>query len=87
MIESAPHERLLLQACERHDGVDEAHLHGLLGVVQPAQEPHFLGALGADQPRHLRAAVARVEASYLCSGPPPTSSYSRCVIVIHPHHA
>ena len=42
---AAPRDRLLLEAVERHDGVDEAHLERLLGVVLAAQQPELLRLL------------------------------------------
>src|SRR3954468_7005528 len=46
---AAPLHGLLLQALERHDGVDEAHRERLPGVVLPAQQPELLRTLGADE--------------------------------------
>src|SRR6516225_947418 len=45
---AAPLHGLLLELLERYDGVDEAHLQGLLSAVLPAQEPDLLGLLGPD---------------------------------------
>src|SRR5438067_6197205 len=57
----APLQRLLLEPLERHDGVDEAHVEGLLGVVLPAEEPDLARFLLTDDARQVRRAEAAVE--------------------------
>src|SRR5271165_3662762 len=47
----APADRLLLEALERHDGVDEPHRERLLGGVPAAQEPDLLGLLRSHEVR------------------------------------
>ena len=59
---AAPRDRLALELVERDDGVDEPHLQRLAGVVEAAQEPDLLRALGADVVREERRAEAAVEA-------------------------
>src|SRR4051812_14059344 len=55
----APCHGLLLQPLERHDGVDQAHVEGLLRVVLAAQEPDLarllLPARGRQAPRPVPA--------------------------------
>src|SRR3954449_6954238 len=59
---AAPGDRLLLEALERHHGVDESHLQRLLGVVLAAEEPDLLRLLGADEAGEDARAEAAVEA-------------------------
>ncbi len=62
---AAPLHRLLLEALERHDGVDHAHLARLLGGVLAAEEPDLLGLLRADEVREQPGAEAAVEGADL----------------------
>lgn len=62
---AVPDGGLLLQLTQRHHLVHEAHLHGLLSIVQTGQEPHLFGSFRAHQARHHRAAVAGVKAAHL----------------------
>ena len=48
---AAPGDRLALEVGERDDGVDQAHLERLLGVVEAAEEPDLLRLLGPDDAR------------------------------------
>src|SRR5271154_2992900 len=57
----APADRLLLQAIERHDRVDESHLKRFGGRVLPAQEPDLLGLLRPDRVRQQPRAETAVE--------------------------
>jgi len=59
-----PADGLLLEALERHDGIDQSHLQRLAGVVLPAQEPDLLGLLGPHQPREDARAKAAIEGSH-----------------------
>ena len=61
-------DRLLLEALERHDRVDEAHVERLLRVVLPAEEPDLLGALLADLAGEQARAEAAVERADLRAG-------------------
>ena len=58
---AAPLHRLLLEALQRHDRVDQPHLERLLGVVLAAQQPDLLGLLGADQVAQHAGAEAAVQ--------------------------
>jgi hypothetical protein len=60
--------RLFFELGQRHDGVDEAHVEGLLGVVLAAEEPDLAGLLLADDAGHVAGAVAAVEAADLGAG-------------------
>src|SRR3954467_2801146 len=57
---ATPRHGLLLEALERHDRVDQAHVERLPGVVLAAQHPDLLGLLGADQVAQQRGAQAAV---------------------------
>src|SRR4030095_11339219 len=67
---AAPADGLGLELLVRDDPVHEAHLEGLLGVVLPAQKPDLAGLLLPDDARHVRGAVAAVEAADLGPGLP-----------------
>src|SRR4051812_25937950 len=62
---AAPRDGLLLEAVERHDRVDQAHVQRLLGVVLAAQEPDLLGLLRAHEAGEHRRPEAAVEAADL----------------------
>src|ERR1051325_2522207 len=57
----APLHRLRFELIERHDGVDEAHVQRLLGVVLPAEEPDLARFFLPDDARRVRRAEAAVE--------------------------
>src|SRR5215471_2073087 len=63
-----PRDGLLLQALQRHDLVDQAHLQGLPRVVLLAQEPDLARLLLADDARQEAGAVAAVEAAHARAG-------------------
>src|SRR3954452_20986475 len=58
---ATPRDGLLLEALERHDGVDQAPVERLARVVLAAQEPDLLGALLADLRGEDGGAEAAVE--------------------------
>src|SRR6202035_4987824 len=57
----APGDRLLLQALERNDRVDQSHLQRFGGRVLPAEEPDLLGLLGPHEIGEQPGAEAAVE--------------------------
>mmetsp|Transcript_7246 Transcript_7246/g.13747 ORF Transcript_7246/g.13747 Transcript_7246/m.13747 type:complete len:234 (-) Transcript_7246:204-905(-) len=79
----APDGGLLLQLTQRHHLVHEAHLHGLLSIVQTGQEPHLFGSFRAHQARHHRAAVAGVKATHLGSSLTENGVVSRNSQITH----
>ena len=62
---AAPLHRLLLEALERDDGVDQPISSASCGGVLAAQEPDLLGLLRADQVRQQPGAEAAVEGADL----------------------
>ena len=64
----APADGLLLEALERDDGVDEAHLQRLVRAVLAAEKPDLLGLLGADEAGEQSGAEAAVERADLRAG-------------------
>src|SRR5262249_15773254 len=67
---AAPLNRLRLQLGQRYDGVHQAHLQRLLGIVLAAEIADFACLLVADDRGEVRRAETAVEASYLRSGLP-----------------
>ncbi len=65
---AAPGDRLALELGDRHDGVHEAHVERLGGIVEPAQEPDLLGSLDADVAGEKPRAEAAVEAAHAGAG-------------------
>ena len=61
---AAPPHRLLLQLLERHDGVHESHLHGLVRRVLPAEEPDLPRLLRTHLGGQRGGAEAAVEAAH-----------------------
>src|SRR3954447_3810290 len=57
---AAPGDRLPLQVVERDDLVDQSHPQGLLGVVEAAEQPELLCALGPDKVTQEGGAEAAV---------------------------
>src|SRR5215211_7308625 len=64
---AAPLHGLFLEALEGDDGVDEAHLEGLSGVVGPAEEPDLPRLLLADDAGQVSCSVAAIEGADLGS--------------------
>ena len=60
----APPHGLLLQALQRHDGVDEPHLERFRGVVLAAEEPDLLRLLGPHEVGEQPRAEAAVEGAH-----------------------
>src|SRR2546430_8012900 len=59
-----PAQRLLFEALERDDGVDEAHLQSLARGVPAAQKPDLLRLLGPHEARQQAGAEAAVEGAH-----------------------
>src|SRR4051794_11953589 len=80
---AAPADRLLLEAVERYDGVDEPHVERLLGVVLAAQQPDLPGLLGAHQVAQQRRAEAAVPRAHARAGLPEAGVVGRDGEVAH----
>ena len=65
---AAPLEGFLFEIGERDDGVDEAHVERLLGVVLAAEIPDFAGFFLADDAGEVAGAEAAIERTDLRAG-------------------
>jgi len=65
---TAPAHGFTLQVGQWHDGIDQPHIEGLLGIVHAAEEPDFAGLLLADDTRHVGSTPATIEGAHFRAG-------------------